>query len=297
MPAPERVREAVEKVHTEAFIEERRRRRSSATRGAPIVGTIPSGVALRAPLRHGQAVTTNAYYDRYWTADGFNPTRRGHFPELAAVLERHARPEDAWLDVGCGDGGTSGIWLQERGIRYQGVDISQTAVARAQASGLEASVISDASELPFPDDSFAGVLAVEVLEHPVRAAEGRGGVLSRPTARRDSVRVASECRVLAPPAGDSSARPLRSSRGRRLDPGAVGRSAHSVFHAEDTEPHAHPSRLRGADVHGYAGAVLADTPKIGQRLNGRSSPLYKRAEARMPNLLGRRIYAVAIKPS
>ena len=52
-----------------------------------------------------------------------------------------------------------------------------------------------------------------------------------------------------------------------------------------------------ANVHGYAGAFLADTPKIGQRLDGRSSSLYKRAETRMPNLLGRRIYAVAVKPS
>jgi hypothetical protein len=52
-----------------------------------------------------------------------------------------------------------------------------------------------------------------------------------------------------------------------------------------------------ADVRGYAGAFLADTPKIGRVLNGRSSAAYKWAEGRMPNLLGRRVFAVAVKPA
>jgi hypothetical protein len=50
-----------------------------------------------------------------------------------------------------------------------------------------------------------------------------------------------------------------------------------------------------AEVHGYAGALLADVPKLGRMLRGRSSRPYKWAERRMPNLLGRRIYAVAVK--
>jgi ubiquinone/menaquinone biosynthesis C-methylase UbiE len=240
-------------------------------------------------------VTTNAYYDRYWTAAGFNPTRGGPFPELAAVLERHARPGEAWLDVGCGDGSTSGIWLKERGCRYHGVDISRTAVAQAQASGLDASVIADAGELPFPDESFAGVLAVEVLEHlfePQKAAAEfyrllePGGVLFVSLPNVAYWRRRMEILLLGrfDPLGDDDSiqRPWRDPHIRFFTPKTLNRMLTAAGFA--------------AEVHGYAGAFLADTPKIGQRLNGRSSSLYKRAEARLPNLLGRRIYAVAVKP-
>jgi hypothetical protein len=52
-----------------------------------------------------------------------------------------------------------------------------------------------------------------------------------------------------------------------------------------------------SDVRGYAGAFLADVPKIGRVLKGRRSPIYAWLEARMPNVLARRIYAVATKPA
>ena len=48
---------------------------------------------------------------------------------------------------------------------------------------------------------------------------------------------------------------------------------------------------------GYAGACLADFPKLGVRLDGRASPLYRRLERGMPNLLGRRVIVNAFKPS
>jgi hypothetical protein len=44
-------------------------------------------------------------------------------------------------------------------------------------------------------------------------------------------------------------------------------------------------------------AFLADLPKNRRFLKGRQSPMYRWAQARMPNLLGRRIYAVAVKPA
>lgn len=52
-----------------------------------------------------------------------------------------------------------------------------------------------------------------------------------------------------------------------------------------------------AEVHGYAGAFLADLPNVGRFFSARQSPLYRWAQTRIPNLLGRRIYAVAVKPA
>lgn len=241
-------------------------------------------------------MTTQAYYDQYWTADGFNPTGRGPFPELAAVLESHARPGDAWLDVGCGDGRTSGLWLNQRGCRYLGVDISTTAVAQAQAAGLDASVIADAADLPFADNSFSGVLAVEVLEHlfePQKAAEEfrrvlkPGGILFVSLPNVAYWRRRMELLLIGrfDPLGDdlSIEQPWRDPHIRFFTPKTLGRM---LTYAGFT-----------ADTRGYAGAFLADTPKIGQRLEGRSTRVYKWAEARRPNLLGRRIYAVAVKDS
>src|SRR5690242_15473400 len=138
---------------------------------------------LSAKLR---ALPTRTYYDRYWTDEGFNPTGSGPFPELERVLEEHVRAGEQWLDVGCGDGRTAGVWLAARGCDYVGVDVSSTAVDQARGLGLEARVIRDASDLPFDDETFAGLLAIEVLEHffePQRAvAEFRrvlrpGGIL------------------------------------------------------------------------------------------------------------------------
>jgi ubiquinone/menaquinone biosynthesis C-methylase UbiE len=241
-------------------------------------------------------VSTRAYYDQYWTPDGFNPTGAGPFPELKAILEAHARPDDAWLDVGCGDGRTSGVWLAGRGCRYVGADISATAVEQARSLGLEAHVVSDAGELPFEDESFSGVLAIEVLEHlfePLEAArEFRrvlkpGGMLVMTMPNVAYWRRRLELLLLGrfDPLGDdlSIEQPWRDPHIRFFSPKTLGR----MLAAAGFE----------ADVRGYAGAFLADMPKVGRVLNGRSSAPYRWAQRRMPNLLGRRIFAVAVKPA
>ena len=105
------------------------------------------------------------YYERYWTGEGFNPTGNGS-PELNATLDGLVRRGTPWLDLGCGDALTSGPALVERGARYTGVDISAAAVGQqARRNGYDARVIEDAGELPFADDSFDGVVCVEVFEH------------------------------------------------------------------------------------------------------------------------------------
>ena len=241
-------------------------------------------------------MSARAYYDRYWTSDGFNPSAEGPFPELRAVLDEHARAGDAWLDVGCGDGTRSGLWLHNRGCRYVGADISATAVEQARAHGLEALVVQDAAELPFEDDAFAGVLAVEVLEHvfePQRAVREvyrilkPGGVLFVSLPNVAYWRRRMELLLLGrfDPMGDdlSMQEPWRDPHIRFFTPSTMMRMLTAAGYE--------------AEVHGYAGAFLADLPKVGRFFGARQSPLYRWAQARIPDLLGRRIYAVAVKPA
>jgi SAM-dependent methyltransferase len=235
-----------------------------------------------------------AYYDRYWTDDGFNPTGTGPFPELRQTLERYARPGEGWLDVGCGDGRTAGLWLRDRACDYVGVDLSSTAVAKARADGLEAQVIGDASELPFEDGSFAGVLAVEVLEHlfepQLAAAEFHrvlrpGGILFVSLPNIAYWRRRLELLLLG----------RHDGLGDDLSIEQPWRDPHIRFFTPTTLERMLREAGFRADVHGYAGAFLADLPKVGRVLNGRRSRAYAWAEERRPNLLGRRIYAVATK--
>jgi methionine biosynthesis protein MetW len=107
---------------------------------------------------HGQ----QDYYDTYWDTEGIT-TRLP--PGLLTLFERHISSDDDCLDVGCGDGGTSGGWLHEHAARYVGVDISESAVEMASARGLDARLIDDAGDLPFPDGSFDLAICTEVLEH------------------------------------------------------------------------------------------------------------------------------------
>lgn len=73
------------------------------------------------------------------------------------------------LDVGCGPG----IWVRElarRGYRATGVDLTERAVALARHSldlfGLQGEVRQgDAENLPFPDESFEGVVSHGVIHH------------------------------------------------------------------------------------------------------------------------------------
>jgi SAM-dependent methyltransferase len=105
------------------------------------------------------------YYERYWTEEGYNPLRERTPAELRPILDRYVSAMDDCLDLGCGDGGTSGFYLSENARSYKGVDISERAVELATNRGLAAQRIDDASRLPFGDDSFDVVVCVEVLEH------------------------------------------------------------------------------------------------------------------------------------
>lgn len=78
----------------------------------------------------------------------------------------------AVLDVGCSVGSIEMLFHLEhpecvRGTEIEGVDISPEAIARASALNLPNCTFRayDGTTLPFADDSFDLVMAIEVLEH------------------------------------------------------------------------------------------------------------------------------------
>ncbi len=81
---------------------------------------------------------------------------------VRAVRTRRIPPGSSVLDVGCGSGSNS-LWLQKRGFRATGIDVSRTVIAvaqrRARAAGLTPNFrVANAAALPFADRSFGAAL-------------------------------------------------------------------------------------------------------------------------------------------
>ncbi len=74
------------------------------------------------------------------------------------------------LDIGCGTGGLFHE-LQAFG-EVKGVDFSERAVAYCRGRGLAGIAVADATALPFKDESFDLVIAMDILEHLKNDAKG-----------------------------------------------------------------------------------------------------------------------------
>jgi 2-polyprenyl-3-methyl-5-hydroxy-6-metoxy-1,4-benzoquinol methylase len=89
-----------------------------------------------APVDHILSVMPSSrarkYYGEYWSTRGFFPVGHKAHGTLLAMLEENIHPTDSILDVGCGDGSKVGHFCQGRSASYQGVDVSEQAVALAR---------------------------------------------------------------------------------------------------------------------------------------------------------------------
>jgi SAM-dependent methyltransferase len=248
-------------------------------------------------------VNVKDYYDTYWSAEGFRPTGSLTAP-LRRLLENHIEPTAACLDVGCGDGRTSGVWLRDYCERYVGVDISPTAIKQARSIGLDARQINDASELPFEDESFDAAVCIEVLEHlfaPHEAAQEvarvlrPGGLLIATVPNAVYWRRRVDFAVLGRwnPLGDdrSVAEPWRDPHIRFFTRRSLARMLkHSGFDE--------------VAIGGHGGTFLGDIPLARRACRRRggwvthdwaANPVYTKLEYVLPGLLGYRLHAVARK--
>jgi SAM-dependent methyltransferase len=112
-----------------------------------------------------------------------------------APLIREVEPRDL-LDVGSGSEGVAG-WL-EPGCHVTALDRSfaDGGAMRGPQGTADAQVVGDARELPFPDDAFDVVLALDVLEHIAPA--------DRTRALEEFVRAARRRVIVAGPAGHAA---------------------------------------------------------------------------------------------
>lgn len=238
-------------------------------------------------------MTTQDYYDRYWSTDGYHPTGRTS-PTLARLFEQWVPRGAQCLDVGCGDGRTSGLWMLAHGCSYVGVDISERAVEEAREIGLQAQLIGDAASLPFPDGAYDVVVGVEFLEHlflPLKALTEMarvlrpGGVLIVTVPNVAYWRRRLDLALLGRwhPMGDdrSVSEPWRDPHIRFFNPGSMRRMVTAAG-------------LTPIVVGGHGGAMLRDVPWLGKRLHGtEASRPYRWLERAIPSLLAARVHAVA----
>jgi SAM-dependent methyltransferase len=93
-----------------------------------------------------------------WAPTRFDLTRAARLRELLA-----RRPVGAILDVGCWDG--QFISRVVDGGQVIGVDVSEAALRAASTNGLRPVRAQVEGGLPFSADTFATVVAAEVIEH------------------------------------------------------------------------------------------------------------------------------------
>lgn len=113
-----------------------------------------------------QAPTPAAFYEAYWSkTDGWTPDMSGTNADEEKLFRELLKPDMKLIDYGCGSGERYGSSMAARGVRYHGFDISETALQRAAALGLDVRPIATDGSIDFEDNSADIAICFEVLEH------------------------------------------------------------------------------------------------------------------------------------
>lgn len=97
-------------------------------------------------------------------ADQFSSTRRFLWNDLLSLVQ-YTIPGDRILDLGCGNGRLFQV-LKDKDVNYLGVDFSEKLIeiAKAKYPGVKFQ-ITDALNLPFPNNYFDKIYSIAVLHH------------------------------------------------------------------------------------------------------------------------------------
>lgn len=120
---------------------------------------------LRKFYREGEQPTE--YWDRKYEADGLQKDdpeeyrKQIFYPLIVPYLEQGKK----YLDAGCGLAGWV-AFLRARGFDVEGIDASKKAIESAKRVHPDLPIqTADVLNLPFPDNSFDGYLAIGVWEY------------------------------------------------------------------------------------------------------------------------------------